>query len=66
MDISTYKYQRIKTKEVLFLKTDFVKKHLKKTEILKREIEKSRTRKQGNKDQKKEIATPKKRSCDAF
>ena len=66
MDISTHKNPRIKTKEILFLKTDFVKKHLKKTEILKREIEKSRTRKQGNKDQKKEIATPEKRSCDAF
>ncbi|EFB31929.1 hypothetical protein HMPREF0971_01678 [Segatella oris F0302] len=50
MDISTYKNPRIKTKEILFLKTDFVKKHLKKTEILKREIEKSRTRKQRNKD----------------
>ena len=33
MDISTYKNPRIKTKEILFLKTDFVKKHLKKTEI---------------------------------
>ena len=66
MDLSTYKNPRIKTKEILFLKTDFVKKHLKKTEILKREIEKSRTRKQRNKDQKKEIATPEKRSCDAF
>ena len=60
------KKPRIKTKEILFLKTDFVKKHLKKTEILKREIEKSRTRKQRNKDQKKEISTPEKRSCDAF
>ena len=29
MDISTYKNPRIKTKEILFLKTDFVKKHLK-------------------------------------
>ena len=56
MDISTYKNPRIKTKEILFLKT----------EILKREIEKSRTRKQRNKDQKKEISTPEKRSCDAF
>ena len=54
MDISTYKNPRIKTKEILFLKTDFVKKHLKKTEILKREIEKSRTRFQ---HRKREVVT---------
>ena len=66
MDISTYKHPRIKTKEIFVQKTDFVKKHLKKTENLKREIEKSRTRKQRNKNQKKEISTPEKRSCDAF
>ena len=39
MDISTYKNPRIKTKEVLFLKTDFVKKHLKKTGLKMFEIE---------------------------
>ena len=37
MDISTHKNPRIKTKEILFLKTDFVKKHLKKTGIEKQE-----------------------------
>ena len=46
MDISTYKNPRIKTKEILFLKTDFVKKHLKKNGDFKtgnREIKNEKT-----------------------